>query len=332
MPLAKLKSIAWLIICLFLILSCSNNPTEESIATRTEEYRQRASQYYNAGSYAQAFQQARLGLELDEEDGGLNLLAGRALMMQRDLQQVAIARYYLERAETLLDSYKAQFSLGEFHYRYGSMLNAAAIKQRQSIAEFPSNDEEIRLAETIKNEERFKKAKEHFADATKLLQKVLQKVPNDLNSLQLAGQCYSLLEQYSDAKSHLKQAIKILEESRQYKNRIIANDTSMSIEQEKETRRKLQQDIQNEVAIRLLLASINKKEKQFGLEILEYDIILSLDPKNLEAIYARGICHYQLGSFTECISDLEDFVSSTTLAFESPPVQRALSIITELKQ
>ncbi|MBT4465867.1 MAG: hypothetical protein HOD03_04195, partial [Planctomycetes bacterium] len=66
--------------------ACSSGPTDEEIAVKVDDFRQRSSKYFNAGSYPQAYQQATLGLELTTDaDGELNLLAGHALMMMRNL-------------------------------------------------------------------------------------------------------------------------------------------------------------------------------------------------------------------------------------------------------
>ena len=45
--------------------------------------RQRATQYYDAGDYARAEQQARQGLAIDPDHGLLNLILGRAMLGRR---------------------------------------------------------------------------------------------------------------------------------------------------------------------------------------------------------------------------------------------------------
>ena len=103
--------------------ACSSGPTEEEIAVQVDDFRQRSAQYFNTGSYQQAYQQAKLGLELTaNNDGELNLLAGHALIMRHDLIFIAKAETYLVRAQDILDSYRAHLILGEYHQRYGAML------------------------------------------------------------------------------------------------------------------------------------------------------------------------------------------------------------------
>ncbi|MFT7516870.1 MAG: tetratricopeptide (TPR) repeat protein [Myxococcota bacterium] len=313
-----------------ITLACSSGPTEEEIAVRVDDFRQRSAQYFNTGSYQQAFQQAHLGLEIaTEEDGELNLLAGHALMMMRNRDDVASSQKYLELASELLESYRADLILGEFHQRYGSMLHAHALRQRKSIASFPNSNEEQRADETAENDKRFATAQDHFQQATELFLVALSQSPNDLHALQLIGQSYALLRQSANSRQHLNHALEILLESRQYKNRVLATDARMDLKQETRLRGELLSDIEAEVAIRMLVAGLDNIDRDIDAELAQYSHILGLSPQSLNAVYGRAMCYYKLGNFALATKDLEYFISNTALSFEHPQVRRAFEIIGE---
>ncbi len=309
-------------------LSCSSAEQEDQQA-RLEDFRERAAQYFNSGRYPQAFQQAQLGLRIEPDDGGLNLLAGRALVMQRDLQQVAHALAYLETAQEELDNYKADYSLAEFHFRYGSMLYKFAQSEKENLLHYPVEEPEVQKEKLALCEERIGKAENHFRQAQALLDDVLETVPENLDALEMRGQVLALLHQGEAALADLNQALDILGKSRKYKNRVLATDTNLSVEQEGRIRRDLEGDIQREVAIRFLIASIWKSEGDIRREEEQYTQILNLNPDMGVAYHSRGLCCYELGRLAEACADMREFVSRTDLEFDSPQVKQAMQIIEE---
>ena len=311
--------------------ACSSGPTEEEIAVHVDDFRQRSAQYFNARSYVQAYRQATRGLELTPEDGDLNLLAGHALMMMRNLKSVAKAEAYLLKARDELDSYRADLILGEYHQRYGAMLNAHARRELKLAEELEGLDDEQRQAEIEKNEDRIENATQHFEDAAELFLVALEKSPDDLHALQLIGQSYMYLGEHAAARKHLGHAVDILVESRRYKNRILATDTKINLREESRLRAGMLGDINTEVAIRIAWAGLEKLDGNVYAEIEQYSTILELDPSHLDASYLRGVCHYNTGNIGQAIVDLERFISNTDLLYDHPQVQRSFEITNELK-
>lgn len=317
-----------LLILLALCGACSSSGlSDEDEASRLEDFRTRASNYYNSGRYIQAYQQAVLGLEIDKDDGGLNLIAGRALLLQRELTKVSHALPYLERAQEGLDNYKADYSMAEFHYRYGSMLLDYARDQEEVLRRFPREDEEAQLEALARNEERKVTAGGHFDDAARLLESVLEVVPEDNNALELAGQVAALRRDDVAAFGYLNQALDLLLASRQYKNRVLASDATLAVAEEDRLHQDLLNDIKREVAIRYLLAGLHQRSGASNAEIGEYSAILDLDPDSVPAWYSRGMVRYEVGEVALAVADLQEFLGRTDLALEAPQVQEALGII-----
>jgi tetratricopeptide (TPR) repeat protein len=312
--------------------ACGSGPTEEEIAVKADDFRQRSKQYFNAGSYPQAYQQATLGLELStNDDGELNLLAGHALMMMRNLNDVAKSEAYLLKAQEMLDSYRADLILGEFHQRYGAMLNAHARRQIKLAKELEGLDDEQRQTEIEENEERIEIAIQHFEDAADLFSFAIEKSPDDLHALQLIGQSYTYLGEHDAAREHLRHAVDILVESRQYKNRILATNTKINLREESLVRSEMSRDINAEVSIRILLAGLDKLDGNVTAEIEQYSTILELNPDHLNVSYLRGVCYYNTGNIEQAIVDLERFISNTKLPYKHPQVQHAMEITSDLK-
>jgi len=198
------------VLLLAISVGCSSAPSDEDDASRLEDFRNRASNYYNSARYEQAYQQAVLGLEIDEDDGGLNLIAGRALLLQRDLMKVAHAFPYLERAQDNLDNYKSDYSMAEFHYRYGSMLLDYAREQADILKKWPREDPQQQEQEVAANQQRRVTAQEHLLQAQGLLGQVLEVVPEDNNALEMAGQVAALQGDDGRAIGFLGQALDLL--------------------------------------------------------------------------------------------------------------------------
>lgn len=309
--------------------ACSSSAEREDEAARLEDFRVRAAQYFNSGRFPQAYQQAVMGLQIEPDDGGLNLIAGRSLVMQRDLQKVSHALEYLEAAQDELDNYKADYSLAEFHFRYGSMLYGFAAKDRDSLLKFPEKEESIQAQRLAQCEERILISEGHFSEALVLLDEVLETVPEDLNALEMRGQVHALLEQDEAAFTDFEAAISVLEESRQYKNRLLATDPNLTVDQEQRLRRDLSGDIQREIAIRFVLASILKRGNLLREEELQYSTILGLDPDMEIAYHSRALCRYELGRMAEASADMREFVGRTDLTYETSQVKEAMRIIEE---
>ena len=325
-----------------VLAACSSGPTEEEIAVQVDDFRQRSAQYFNAGSYPQAYQQATLGLELiTDDDGELNLLAGHALMMMRNPKTgqmmmrntnvVVAVEAYLLKAQEILDTYRADLILGEFHQRYGAMLTQHARHQLKRAKESNVLDEEQRQAEIEENEERLETALQHFEDAAELFLVAIEESPDDLHALQLIGQSYSFLGERAAARKHLGHAVDILVESRRYKNRILATDTKINLSEADRLRSGMLGDINTEVSIRILLAGLDKLDGNVAAEIKQYSTILELNPDHLNVSYLRGVCHYNTGNIEQAIVDLERFISNTDLSYEHPQVQHSLKITNGLK-
>jgi|FLOH01.1.fsa_nt_gi tetratricopeptide (TPR) repeat protein len=323
------KRPALLLLLLPALGACGASPEEENLQSQKEDYFERATIYYNSGRYTQAYQQARRGLEIEPDHGGLNLVAGRALLLHRDLTEVSHALHYLEVAQEELQNYKADFAMAEWHFRYGSMLLGVAEESKASSLKYPDEDEKIQTQQLAGFEEQKSKAKMHFYSADTLLDSVLLSTPEDLNALEMSGQVNALLGNTAEALLPLQKAIELLQASRKYNNRLLLTDARLAISQEEYVRRVLNGDIKREVAIHFLVAGLHQKNEAFQAEEFEYTTILGLVPNSAPALHSRALCRYERGRLSEAAKDMREFIAITDLEFDAAQVQKALDIISE---
>ncbi len=323
------KRPALLLLLLPTLVACGSSPEEENLESQKQDYFDRATNYYNSGRYTQAYQQARRGLEIDPEDGGLNLIAGRSLLLHRDLTEVSHALYYLEIAQEELENYKADQAMAEWHFRYGSTLFSVAESETESLLKYPDADPEMQAKGLQTAADKKTKAMEHFVSADVLLDSVLLETPENLNALEMSGQVNALLGNDVEALAALQTSLGLLQESRQYNNRLLATDTRLDIDQEQYVRRMLRSDMKREVAVHFLVAGIHRRNESFQAEELQYTTILGLSPDSAPALHSRGLCRYERGRLSEAASDMREFVAITDLAFDSSQVRKALDIISE---
>ena len=114
-----------------VLVACSLSQEE---LDRISEYRQRAAQYYAVNDLNRAEQQARMGLEVDPENGELQHLLGRTLLKKGDHHSVQLAFQHLEIAHGEIGDFITAYSLGEYHLRHAELLigSAASLRYKAS--------------------------------------------------------------------------------------------------------------------------------------------------------------------------------------------------------
>lgn len=312
-----------------LLPACSSSMSEQEIATRDEFY-QRAVQYYDVGRYLQAEQQARKGLVLDEQDAMLNLIAGRALIMQATLAKLSQARPFLEVAREELpaeDLHKADFSLAQYHLIYGRELAAHVARERRALEQNPSSNEAERSKRLADLEEREARAREHWDDAARAIALALTSAPDVLQYLEIQGQIAALRSDDELAFSSLGRALEILAESRDFLNRTLSFNATLPLGEEERLRKRLLGDIRREIAIRDVRAGVFKRQGRLADEEREYTTMLQLDERQPSVYYSRGMVRYELGRIPEAAEDMREFLMLTELDPRAEQIAQAVEII-----
>jgi len=311
--------------------SCSTSLSEEEVAARDEFY-SRAVQYYDVGRYAQSEQQARMGLKVDEDDAMLNLIAGRAILMQATLPHLATALPYLEQAlDDLPDDQrdKASFSLAQYHLIYGRELQTHVQRARRALDQNPNPDAQTSKEERARLDEREGRAREHYDEAARYAAEAVEAAPDSLQHLEIQGQIAALRGDDVLAFAALNRALELLGESRTFLNRTLGFSTELPVGEEQRLRSRLLSDIQREIAVRGVMASLYKRQGRLPDEEQQYTLMLQLDERLSTVYYSRGMVRHELGRIPEAAADMREFLMRTDLDPGAAQVAEAVNILHE---
>lgn len=311
--------------------ACSNSLSVEEAAQRDEFY-SRAVQYYDVARYAQAEQQARLGLQLDDQDPMLNLIAGRAILMQATLQKLAAARPLLETALARLPDdqrSKASFSLAQYHLIYGRELQSHVQRERRALEQNPNPDAVQRDLSRAQLDERENRARDHYEEAARYAADAVDEAPDSLQHLEVQGQIAALRGDDKLAFESLNRALELLAESRAFLNRTLGFSTELPVGEEQRLRSRLLSDIQREIAVRGVMASLYKRQGRLPDEEQQYTLMLQLDERQSTVYYSRGMVRHELGRIPEAAEDMRQFLMRTDLDPGAEQVAQAVGILHE---
>ncbi|MBT3341082.1 MAG: tetratricopeptide repeat protein [Planctomycetes bacterium] len=310
-----------------MIPSCGG--LEDQEVQLLEAYKNRAQIYYEAKRFESCRQQAARGLAIDPEDPMLNHTFGRALLEMRSLGKIVDARPFLEKAYALDPNYRTAFSLAEFHQRYGVYLRDDSLSIQQAIRAYPESDPNRREEMRVQHLKQDAIAFEHWQEALVLLDVALLEAPEFLQGLQMAAMTHSLMGHDEIALEQLNRILEILLESKTYKNRELATNTSLNLAQEQKLRADLLEDMQHEISVRHARAAIFKRQGNPQAEQSEYRFVLRLNPESAEAYFGLGMSLYEQGKRVDALGHLKSFVRVSNLEQDSKYMQQALRILTE---
>ena len=316
-------------LCLAVAAAAACATPQEEL-DQLEEYRRRATQYYEAGDLSRAEQQARMGLALDEDHAMLNLILGRTLLRWHDLSSVARSRPYLEKALDEQPEFRTRYSVGEYHQRYAEFLLGHADVLEARAEELPAEEEEAAADLRQRASHSRSRAEEHLAEARDHLEEALEENPRNPFALRVMANCYTHLGEIDLALETLDVLLDELEDSRGWKNRRLATE-ALSVAEEDLLRANLSEDLALEIEARGLAATLHKKRKDYDAAAAMLTEILHLDPTLDREYFNRGMCRYWTGDLASAASDMQEFLRRTSLDYDAEEVSRALDILAELE-
>ncbi|RMH05375.1 MAG: hypothetical protein D6702_00330 [Planctomycetota bacterium] len=312
-----------------LLPACGGLTAEEE--QLLEDFRARATQYYDANDLGRAEQQALRGLQIDPDHPVLNHIMGRTLLKYQDARHVAAARKYLEKAYELDPQYKTAYSLGECRLRLAEFRVARAVALDERAAELGPDEVEAR-AELADRAERLRAdSVEDLAAAEKYLGIALEADPSNVWALRLLANTYAHQDRPEDALHALERLIEELRASRRWKNERLALE-ALPLVEEQSLRQRVREDIEMEIEARGLAAAIHKAAQRYAESAEQLSEILKLDPSRVQEYYNRGLCRYWLGDLAGAHADMREFLRRTDLEFGAEEVERALNIVSEYER
>jgi tetratricopeptide (TPR) repeat protein len=311
-----------------LLLPCCSLSQEE--LDQIADFRQRAAQYYGVNDLMRAEQQARLGLEIDPENGELQHLLGRTLLKRGDPTSVQRARAHLELAYDVEDDFKTAYSLGEYHLRHAELLLSSVAVLEIRKAEMKEPNPAIVSAMESDIDSRKVKAEDHLQDSLTYLKQALDGRKEWVEALQHLASTYAHLHQDQDSLDAIQKLCAILQRSRLSNNSRLATQT-FTLAQEQFWRDSQRRDIAWEVEARGLAASILMNGERWAEAETELTEILKLTPNRANEYFNRGLARYYLGKLPDAAGDMRSFLGKTKLPRDSDQVIRALDIVQEFE-
>ncbi len=316
------------LLCFLPFLSACSLSQEE--LDRIAEYRQRAAQYYDVNDLPRAEQQARLGLEVDPENGDLQHLLGRTLLKKGDHRSVQLARQHLELAHEVIGDFKTAYSLGEYNLRHAELLIGSSVILEAKMTKLGADETDTRASMQADIDDRQTRALQHLNTALILLDEALAERSEWVEALQHRASTLAHLKRDQESLQAIDQLCEVLKRSRESKYSRLATQ-QLDIAQETFWRDSLLKDIAWEVEARGLAASIMMNNKQWELAENELTEILKLSPNRANEFYNRGLARYFQGSLQGAANDMRSFLGKTKLSPDSEQVERALSILGEFE-
>lgn len=308
-----------------LLPACSLSQEE---LDRIADYRQRAAQYYAVNDLDRAEHQARLGLEMDPENGTLQHLLGRTLLKKGGDKEVQLARQHLEIAHEELGDFQTAYSLGEYHLRHAELLIGSVIILRGKMSKIDPDDSDRLAQKKADIEDRERRSLEHLNQSLELLDEALGERQEWVEALQHRASALAHLKRNNEALQTIDELCDVLERSRENKNSRLATQ-EFDLAQEHSYRQAILKDIAWEVEARGLAASILMNDKLWPEAEAQLTQILKLSPNRANEFYNRGLARYFQGSLQGAANDMRSFLGKTTLNKETAQVERALAILDE---
>lgn len=323
--MARLSALLLFLLAVLAAACQSLSPEEEEMVS---ELRLRATQYYETNDLPRAEQQARRGLEIDPENADLHHILGRTLLKSQEAGRLVAAQVSLLKAYELDPKYTTAYSLGECHLRLGELrLDRAARLDLRALEVDPQETSALQdLADRAAKLRR--DALHDLQEAERMLKRSLEANPDYVYALRLLANAYTHLERPEEALATLEELIRILGQSRAWKNERLALE-ALPMAEEQVLRVRLLADLKIEVEARGLVATIHKAAKRYSLAADALTEILKLDPDRVQEYFNRGLCRYWLGDLASAHADMREFLRRTNLGFDSVEVGRALDIVSE---
>jgi len=309
------------------LASCSMSQEELDLIA---DYRQRAAQYYDINDLNRAEQQARLGLQIDPENGELRHLLGRTLLKRGDPRSVQLAGLELQQAYEVEEDFKTAYSLGEYHLRHAELLLGSALILEQKREQIDVAEVDTRATMLTDIEERRAKAAVHLSDALSFVDDAIASREEWVEALQHRASILAHQGRDVESLETIEELCAVLKRSRQAKNNRLGTQ-QMELAEEDFWRNSLMLDLAWEVEARGLAAGILMNRKEWESAEEQLTEILKLAPQRVSEYYNRGLARFYQGRLPAAADDMRNFLGRTDLAPDSDQVKRAFQVLEDFE-
>lgn len=323
-----------LLIPLLMLTSCGmlGLTTEEQQALTS--YQRNAKIYWGGGDIDRALDQVRRGLELAPHNYQLHVIKANCLLRKSkgDSRMLDAAIAAFDHVMTLrgVNSQGPQARLG-YATAY-TRRGVASLRERQQI-----NSDAARLGlEGPELDVQTAHGDKLALDAAADLKLAKVELERMIDSGDYVLEAYFRLMQVSTWQGHHDEAIEMggayLERVTKLQDSIRENlQSTVYVEYERDLRIRLQNRLDEEIAVRAFLANLHYKSGRHALAVEQLNAVLTRNPRLHFEYYNRARSLLELGRTAEAKSDFERFLYSNNLPREHPQVKAALNALKEIE-
>ena len=296
--------------------SCASEPEVDEEALLAS-YMETASRYFQMGQYERCVHQANRGLEVDPANERFKLIKGRALLLVRENNTVALEQAHAVLREIQgLDDWRVDVTLGEVEERRGTVRldGAREIEAGERYTDAP--DPLARAAE-LREEARelWRAALGHYAA-------VLAKVTGNSEALSGRMRVATLLGEETLALEAGRQLVQSLTESNRALERKIEslrNEASDPVRQ----RRSLAANEEVIVTTHVHMAELHHAAGRTAAALLELETARAIDGLRPEVHGRIAQLLLELGDASGAKTSIETFFAISDLPFDHPDIVKA---------
>lgn len=309
-----------------LLAACANMPKpggsdeKEDLEAKKKYYEESAQTYYDGGRYAQAVVQWRRLVELEPDRPKANWGLAKSLSMLdtpaslREAEQIFLRIKDWDwthptlgdrRHEVIKDFADVYSQLADYYDR-----DARAIQEQ--LASSPTADAP-RLRQQMQVQ--IAKRNELLMKAIPLYEEALARSPDNPYCLSGLAKAHLLVGDDQRGIDYARRYIALSERSQalraKQRDDWKTERGTLTEEQEKFFRDRIRGARDKEAKIRLLLASVLVRNRDYRGAITEYDRVLEIDPTTLAAYVERGQAYAMSGDYGKAVNDLEQYLKVT---------------------
>ncbi len=289
-------------------------------------HKESARSYYEAGDLDRAEDQALRGIALKRKDESLRLLLGWINLRRGTTDSLYKARGVFEEFARAEEP-RADLGLGETLERLGRVHEETAVSIENGERFAPGGDSKGSA------EEMREQADVLFREAIAAYQRVLDRQPDNLKSLNGMQRVHSLLDELDMALDYSDQLIEVASSERDALRTHLSDPGRILTDQREQGLRDVARNTEGLLGETHLFAyTLNAELGRPSEALVHLDMALELRPKQADIWSRRAQLQFELGNYESAIDDVMQFVRLSDKPFDDPDIRRAWELKNEAEQ
>jgi len=311
-----------IVAALFSLAACSS--TDEGGLSKADQLNlhvEYAKKFFSDGQYAQAEQQADLGLALSRKDHELLLIKGWVRIKRGRTDDVLMAERIFRDIDSS-DDYRAHIGLGEALERKGVLYWESAKAVESGERATNAADPAKRAKELRVDAERF------WAESEALYKRALESKSSAIQAINGLQRVAALRGDHEQALAWSERLLETSQQELAFWRKDLQRP-NLNADDENAIRRLLNGGEQLVLETHLQASTMLVKLGRKAEGVAHLDAATELAPDRAEIYSRRAQLLHELGDHQRARADIQAFLKLSKLPVDHPDVQRALDLLTE---